>query len=253
MAKGLLFMVVGLLGLEIARRGFSGDDADQGGALAAIAEAPAGRLLVIAMGVGLCLYAVWQLWDGVVSSSDGLLGVAKRIGKLGLAVSYGLLGVTGVEVGLTGSTQQASGGGGATSPESISSTLLGAPGGRLLTAAIGLGTIAVGLYNLRKGISQDFLDEIDTDDLGPTARTALTALGTYGFAARGLMLGIAGALFAAAAWQFDPDQAAGLDDSLRTLATVAYGRWLLALASGGLIAAGLYDAVTFRRQRLGSE
>jgi hypothetical protein len=36
-AKGLLFVVIGLIGLDIARRGWSSEDADQRGALATIA------------------------------------------------------------------------------------------------------------------------------------------------------------------------------------------------------------------------
>ncbi len=248
LAKGLVFATIGALGIEIARRGTSGDDADQTGALAALAGVPAGRVLVFVVAVGLVLFAVWKFWAAAVGDSETPLDVAKRVGTFGLGCSYALLGVTGVQIALNRSGS--SSGGGATSPETIARFLLGVPAGRGLLIGIGLGTFAVGAYHLWKGISVEFLDDIDTKGLSPVARRSLAALGMFGFAARATMLGIAGFLLVSSALNYNPDEAAGLDESLRTLASAPFGRWLLGLASVGLIAAGVYDAVTFRRQQL---
>ncbi len=258
LAKGLLFVVIGILGLEIARRGWSSQDADQGGALEIIAGAPAGRILVGFMGSGLLLYAIWQLWSAFVgeirSPLDDPLDLAKRIGSVGLAGVYGLLGATGVQVAVTGKRSKASGGGsGATSPDGISTFLLDLPGGRLFLAAIGVGTIGVGVYHVAKGWRLEFLDDIDKSGLSELAKKGLSTLGIAGFTARSLVLFIAGALFVSAAWRHDGDKAAGLDESLRTLADAPGGRPLLGVAAVGLIAAGLYDAITFRRQQLAPE
>lgn len=249
LAKGFVFVVIGILGLNIARQGYSADDADQGGALSAIADGPAGRALVLVVGLGLLLFAVWQFWLALTRSADDLLGVAKRIGWAGLGVVYGMLGITGLEIAVTGDKGGSSDGGTA-SPEGITNLAFEIPGGRLLVAAIGVGTLAVGVYHLKKGWQTDFLEDIDTEGLSRRSQRLLGGLGLIGFTARALMLGIAGLLFLVAAWQFDSNEAAGLDQSLRTLAEVTPGRLTIGAASVGLVCAGIYDMITFRRQRL---
>lgn len=255
-AKGLLFVVIGLIGLDIARRGWSSEEADQGGALATIAGAPAGRALVGVMGVGLLLYAAWQLWSGfageVESPFEDPLDSASRIGSVGLSLVYALLGVTGLQAAVTGRTAS-NGESGSTSPEGISTLLLGLPAGRIAVFAIGLVTIGVGVYHLQKGWRLQFVDDIDRSGLSTTARRALIVLGVVGFTARSLMLFIAGALFVIAAWRHDADDAAGLDESLRALAAAPGGRMMLGAAAVGLIAAGVYDTLTFRRQELADD
>lgn len=251
-AKGLLFVVIGLLSMELARRGYSSEQADQSGALETIAEAPAGRALVLTVSVGLLFYALWQVWAALVQDSDGLVHLAKRVGWVGLGLAYGLLAVTGIQIGLSdsGSSRTSSSGGGPTSPSGIAQRLFEIPGGRALVVAVGIGTALVGAYQLRKGIVGDFFDDIVSDDLDRRHRWALRAAGTAGFCARALVLGIAGWLFVDAARKYNPERAAGLDDSLRALASVPHGRVLLLVTGVGLVAAGVYDMTTFRRQRI---
>ncbi len=257
-AKGLVFVVIGILGLSIARRGYSSDDADQSGALSTIVEGPAGRALVLLVGAGLVLFAIWHLWQAatrsidwgsVLTDVDAFLDLCRTVGDVGLGVVYGMLATTAFQAALSGRSS-GSGEGGASSPEGISSRLLDIPGGRIALAAIGIGTVLVGLYHLRKGLQRDFLDDIDLDGLSKVQVRALGVLGVVGFIARAAMLAIAGLLFLTAAWQHDPDEAGGLDQSLRTLAEVGPGRIAIALAAAGLVAAGAYDMVTFRRQRI---
>ncbi len=132
----------------------------------------------------------------------------------------------------------------------MTTRLFDLPGGRVATVVIGIGTIVVGVYHLWRGVDGEFLDDIRTDDLSTRGRLVLATLGGVGMVARAVTLAIAGSLFIVAAWQYDPDRAAGLDQSLRSIAEVPLGRGLLALTALGLTAAGLYDMMTFRRQRL---
>lgn len=249
LAKGFIFVVIGFLGVNIARQGYSSDDADQSGALSAIAAGPAGGALVSVVGLGLLLFAAWQFWLALTRPADSPLNVAKRIGWTGLGVGYGMLGVTGLEIGVSGN-EGGSNDDGVTSPEGVANLAFEIPGGRFLVAAIGIGTIVVGAYHVRKGWQTDFLEDIDTEGLSDPKQKILGGLGAIGFTARALMLGIAGVLFIVAAWQFDSQEAAGLDQSLRTLAEVTPGRITIGAASLGLVGAGVYDMVTFRRQQL---
>ena len=158
--------------------------------------------------------------------------------------------MTGIEAAITGQDRPAPGGGGAATAEGLTTRLFEVPGGRVITAVVGVGTIGVGVYQLWRGFQGGFLEDIETGDLSATKRRALGGLGGTGMVARAVTLGIAGALFILAAWRYDPDEAAGLDQSLRTIAEGPFGRGLLALAALGLMAAGVYDMVTFMRQRI---
>ena len=249
LAKGLLFVVIGLLALEVARRGFSINDADQTGALAELASAPAGRLLVGTTSVGLLLFALWQLWTAVAGDADGPIGPLKRIGWVGLAAGYALIGETGLRIAIDGGRPPSNDDGPAT-PDGLTQRLFDLPGGRWATALIGVGAIAVGGYHLWKGVVGDFLDDIDTGELTDSRRRLLRILGTVGFLARSALLGVVGWLFIEAAWTYDPDKAAGIDESLQALARAPLGQLWLTVAGLGLIAAGVYDAITFRRQRI---
>ena len=253
-AKGLLFAIIGVLAVELARRGSAPEDADQTGALAALAEAPAGRILVAFVSGGLALYAAWQVGAALVQDRTEPIHLARRVGWIGLALVYGLIAHTGMQIALRGgsaaSGSSGSSSGGPTTPGGLSQDLMGLPGGRLVVAAIGIGTIIVGGYHLWKGVSGDFLDDIETDSVDDRWHGPLRALGTTGFAARAALLAIAGWLFIEAARTYDPDRAAGIDQSLRTLASVPAGRILLAVCGIGLFAAGTYDAVTYRWQRI---
>ena len=250
LAKGLLFVVIGLLAMEIARAGYTTEDADQQGALSALASAPAGRGLVLAVSVGLFLYAIWQAWTAVVSDGTEPLQLAKRIGWFGLAVVYALLAETGLRIGLAGGRTSSSSADGATDPTTIAGWLLGLPGGRVAVIAIGAGVGTVAAYHLWKGLTGDYLDDIATEDSGRLHHAALRILGIIGFAARASVLAIAGWLLMKAGWSSQPAWAAGMDETLHTLSTAPLGQLLLALTGFGLAAAGVYDMVTFRRQRI---
>lgn len=252
-AKGLVFVLIGVLAVQLATQGY-GRDADKGGALAEVADtAPAGRWSVGAVGIGLLLFAAWQLWSAVRSEGTEPLQLAKRVGWFGLAAAYSLFGVTALQIAVSGGGGEAGDQQGPTSPTGLSERLFELPGGRIVVAGIGMGTMVVGLYHLVKGVRLDFFDDIETDDLSRHSRRALAALGLAGFVARATLLGIAGSLFVVASWQYDPDEAAGIDESLRTVASAPYGRILLVLCAVGIMAAGVYDAVTYRRRRLAEQ
>ncbi len=120
----------------------------------------------------------------------------------------------------------------------------------VVNVVTGVGTLLVAAYHLQKGLRREFLDDIDTADLDPWQRVGLAGLGVSGFAARAVALGVVGALFLDAAIGRNPEEAAGLDDALRSLQDAPWGAALLTVTAVGLFCAGAYDMITFRRQRL---
>ncbi len=255
LSKGFVFVVIGAIAVQLAGHHWSaGAEANQRGALAVIARQPLGTWLLTLVSVGLLVFMVWNLAQAVVPGSTDAdpMGIAKRIGWFGLGLFYGLVGVMGLGQAWG---QGSSGGGevgarGSSDPATLTARVLDAPGGRWLVVAVAAVVGLIGIYHARKGWRFDFLDDVDTDDLTRGQRRWLGRLGMGGFLARGYVLVVVAGFLMEAAIEYDPDEAVGLDGALRELASVGQGRILLAVTAVGFVVAGVYDMITFRRQRL---
>jgi hypothetical protein len=95
--------------------------------------------------------------------------------------------------------------------------------------------ISVGIAQIVKGVKQNF-----TEDLDRGAPAALRKLGTVGYCARGVALGIIGILFGWAAISYDPEKAGGMDDALSTIRDQPFGLVLLTIMAAGLACFGVY-------------
>ena len=97
-----------------------------------------------------------------------------------------------------------------------------------------------------KGLKKSFLKEIDLASAPPTAERTVTRLGQVGYPAKGVALGVVGALFVWSAVTFDPAKASGLDGALRTVLDVPFGKALLTLVALGIAAFGAFCFVRAR-------
>jgi Domain of Unknown Function (DUF1206) len=68
--------------------------------------------------------------------------------------------------------------------------------------------------------------------------------GQVGFIANGVAVALIGVLVMIAAWQFDPNEASGLDAALRTLAGQPFGPYLLMAVALGLACYGVSASST---------
>lgn len=239
---GLVHLVLAWLALQIAW-GSGGEEASTSGAVETLAQQPLGLVLVWAVAVGMALLALWQLSEAVLGGhvvGDGHRA-ASRAKAAAKAVVYGVISAVAVRVAL--------GGGGGGSEEEAASTLMDLPGGRFLVGAVGIGTLAVGAYHVKKGIGKEFLDDLEGGATTGRTGSAIERLGQIGYAAKGVALGIVGVLFVVAAWRHDEDQAGGLDAALRTLKEQPFGPWLLSVVGLGIGAYGIYCFARARYER----
>lgn len=262
--KGFVYLVVGVLAFRIAVQqwepsstgsGDGGTKANQQGALRSIADEPLGTVLLVALAAGLGIFTIWKLVQAFAGRSGdvGPLNLAKRVGWAGLGIFYGALAWTAARLAFESPGSGSSSGGssgGDTSPQALTARFLDLPGGRLIVAAVGIGIIVIAGYHVRKGVTYDFIDDLETDDLDDEEERWLGRFGLGGFVARGVVLGLSGWFLIRAAVQFDPSDAVGLDGALRRLADLTHGRVILVAVSLGLVIAGAYDMATFRRQRM---
>ena len=242
-ASGLLHLMIGVIALRVATGG-SGQ-ADQSGAIAQLGTAPGGRVLLWACFLGCAALAVFFLAEALLEGRgrSGKEATRKRLKAGGQAVVYGAIGAIFGVYALGGSSDSRE------STQSTSAQLMAHPAGVVLLVAVGLGLIVAAGYFVHKGVTKKFEENLTSLPPG-RAGSAVRALGTAGYVAKGIALGVLGVLFVVATVKSEPAQAAGLDGALKSLQEQPFGVWLLGAVALGLICYGLFMVVRARYQRM---
>ncbi len=240
--NGILHLLIGGIAIGVASGvgAGSGAQADQSGALGALASAPGGVFVLWLVFVGLTALGIWQLLSAaLVRDPDATKRVAHVAGELGKALAYLAIAATAF------SFASGAGSNSASSTKNFSATLLASPGGVFLLIVVGLGVLAIGVVFVVRGVRQSFTKHIRVP--GGSAGKAVVALGVVGYVAKGIAVGVVGILFIVAAATADPSQATGLDGALRAMLALPFGGVILVTVGIGVIAYGLY---CFARARL---
>lgn len=225
-ANGLVHLIIGAIALGIAFG--DGGSADQDGAMRAIKQTPLGGIAIWAVAIAMLALALHAFVSAVAETRRNKTDALKSAGR---GIAYAAVGVTALTAALGSSSDGEQG------AQSFSATLMAQPFGLFLVGAVGVGTAAVGIYFVVKGVRKKFLE-----DVAPPARyrRLVELLGMAGYAAKGLAIFIVGVLFLTAAFTHDSDQAGGLDGALQSLTTVPGGVIALFAIAIGLILYGIY-------------
>jgi hypothetical protein len=245
-ARGAVYALVGLLAVQAAIGGRR-HPTDTRGALQAIAGQSTVLLWLIA--AGLFGYAFWRIVQGFLDrehKGTGLKGLAQRTGRVGSGLVYGSLGVAAVRLAL--GAHRASGGQGGY--REWTARLMSEPFGHWLVAGVGIGVIAGGLFQIRRGWTEKFRKEIRLQEMNATERKLAINSGKLGLIARGVVFLVSGWFLVQAALRTDPSQARGLAGALAALASQPHGTLLLGLVAVGLIAFGAYSLLLARFGRI---
>jgi O-antigen/teichoic acid export membrane protein len=245
-AQGISFGLVAVLAIKLAL-GEGGKATDREGALRTLAHDSFGRVLVIALAAGFGCYALWRLSEAVFGhkvESRRDESAWKRAGALGKAAIYGSLSAAAVSVLLGGN------GGSGKKEKEATAGILGWPGGKWIVMALAAAIAAAALWNLYRGLSRRFLEQLKTGEMSEKARRWATSAGVIGLVARGVVFGLIAWFFFKAAVDYDPKKARGLDGALRKLATAPYGSWLLGIVAAGLFAYGVFCVIQARYRRV---
>jgi|GEM_PF-1653841 hypothetical protein len=157
-ARGYLFVVMGLLALQIALGKISGT-VDYQGAIAATADKPLGKFLLIVVLIGLVFYVLWALAAALfdlLHVGHDLKGLFKRTLLLVNAVIYGLLIPMLVVYISGGSTKTGSQN---FNIGRLASTIFLLPGGKWLVAVVGAALFIGGLFTILSGFRRNFDNE----------------------------------------------------------------------------------------------
>jgi Domain of Unknown Function (DUF1206) len=236
-SKGSLYVLVGVIAADVAI-GESGRVQDREGALAATADTGLGKLLVGVVAAGLFGYAVWRFVEGVVGhplEGGEQVGWIKRLGYFAGSLWY--LGLSALAIAVLVGADEVSG---SRQEDRLTARVMEVPLGRWIVGGLGLGIMAAGAFNLWNGASRRFRDDLKLRKMSDAEETAFTAAGVVGHLARGAVFGLIGFFLVRAAWQYDPNEAIGLDGALAKVLRADYGDTLLAVVATGLIAYGVY-------------
>jgi hypothetical protein len=245
-ARGVMYVIIGWIAVEVAF-GRSRQQADRTGALHSVSATPVGGVLLWLLVVGFAGMTLWRLSEALYGApgTDGRKA-SKRLAALARAVLYGVIAYGVLKYALGEGGPQSSD----TQSVDLTATLLKHPGGQVLVVVIGLGFIGGGLFLAYKAWRKDFRRDLELGRMRTRTRRVVEWLGEFGGIARGVVFVTAGIFLVVAAVDAQPQQAKGLDSSLRALAALPLGQWLLVLVAIGLIMFGLFSCAEAKWLRL---
>jgi hypothetical protein len=238
-----MYIVIGWIALQIAF-GHTRQQADRTGALHELSSTALGKVALWVLVVGFIGMTLWRLSEAIWPTGEGRKA-GQRALALAKAVLYAVIayGVLKYALGL-GAPQSSN-----SQSVDLTATLMRYTGGKALVVVIGLVLIGAGLYLGYQAWRERFRRDMDLGRLSPRTRKTVEWLGRAGGVARGVVFITAGIFLVVAAVEAKPQQAKGIDSSLRALAATPAGPWLLALVAIGLVMFGLFSCCEARLRR----
>ncbi|KOG46034.1 membrane protein [Streptomyces virginiae] len=218
LARGVLYVLVGVLALRVAFGDSGGKEADRQGALQELAGKPFGSVLVWAVGIGLVCMMLWRLSEAVFGAAGGV-------------VAFSVLSFAAGGGGHSGDQQS----------RDATARALELPAGQWLVGAAGLGIAIAGVVIGVQAARRTFRKHLAMGGVSESVRKAVDFLGVAGGLARGVLFAAAGGFVVYAAVRFDPAQAKGMDDTLRSFTATPAGPWLLVVVAVGLMLFGAFS------------
>ena len=245
-ARGVVYIVFGLIAFDIATGDHSGKPSSQG-ALTEMAQQPYGTWLLGIVALGLFAYAVACALGAIRGRGGKKAGESDtkdRVMDAGRAVINASLAVYAVKILMDGRSSS-----GGNTESKATAMVLDWPGGQVIVAAIGLAIIAAGVAQWRKAYKQKFTEGLALEEASDKTRRVVTKLGTVGYVARGIVFALVGWFLVNAAIDYNPDEAVGVDGALLELAGKDYGPWVLGFVGIGTIAFGVWSMVEARYRK----
>ena len=245
-AKGVVYVLTGVLAFMAAFEIGNKDDASQGGVFDAIMHQVFGKILLGILAAGLICYCAWRFLatfkdtENKGSDKKGYLARARYfisgLAYAGLAFSAIRFIFTPVKKG-SGNSQK-----------KVAAEILSEPTGQWLLGIAGIVIIIIGLYQIYLSVSGKFKKHVEEGKSSPDGKTMIYRAGWIGYVSRGLVWMIIGWLFIKAAWMSDSNQAGGTNEAFKWIETSSYGSYLLGAIALGLICYGFYMFVRAKYQ-----
>lgn len=238
---GVVYTIIGFLAAA-AGLGKGGQTTSHEGAIAYLLEKPFGKPLLAVMILGLAGYALWLFASGFADSDrrgDKPKGLAIRAGAIfrGLVYTAFIIEIARMLAGGGGS----GGGGSDQQAQHWTARLMAQPFGRTMVAAVGLGVVGYGAYQLYKAWESKLSKRLHLGAMKAATERKVVLVSRIGIGARGIVFVIVGGSLLMAALRHNPDAAHGTSGALDVLPAP-----MLTAMGIGLIAYGVYAFVNAR-------
>lgn len=248
-ARGVTYALIGTLALAIAAgAGTGGHGPNQQGALALIASAPLGGVLLVAIALGVLGYATWKLCQGVRGrgpEGGGSPKPGERAANVGGGIAYLALCGLAIEVLVGGGSSSGSG-----SPRHAAAGVLSWPGGQVIVGLVGAAIMIGAVVQIFRAIGGKFAEQNKTEQMSHDQRATFLLIGRIGQIARAVAFALIGIFLIKTAVQYNAADAVGLDGALERLRNEPLGPLWLGLVAAGLILFAVFSLFEARYRRL---
>lgn len=240
-AKGIVYILVGVLAAMAAFGQGGSASGGQQGAFRWVLEQPFGKILLGLVVIGLLGYVAWRFImafmdpDGYGSDAKAMF---KRAGFFFSGLTYLFFAFSAARLLLPdgGGGAGGSGGGGR---DMLISKVLDQPFGQILIGIFAAIVIGKGVYQFYKGFLGKFTSHVNEQSMSHKEHEVYTRTGRIGFVARGIVFGILGYFMVKVALESDASEAGGTGEALGFLSGTG-GPYILAVVALGLAAYGIF-------------
>jgi hypothetical protein len=243
--RALLYFVFGLFAVDVALDSGGGAETTTG-ALERVAGSAPGRLMLIALCVGLVALVTWKALQSAAGDPVEGSEATDRAEYAIRAVGYGAVLVAAVSVLVANWDSPSGRASGGNSEQQATATVLEWPGGQFLAIAAGLGIVVFALSQLWVDAWRgEFMQRIATSPLSAAAEHGVDVAGRLGYVAKGVTTAIVGVFLVIVGWQHDPSDTTGLSGAISELGESGWGGavlWVVAIGMFGFALVSLAEA-----------
>lgn len=234
-AKGLVYLVTGVLAF-LAAFNLGGQKAGKLEVIDFLENQPFGKVILVALGLGLCCYALWRFIQSVQDpeniGNDGK-GTVKRVSFFISGLIYMGLGFLAI---IKAFSQSGSGGG-------SKSSMIPTEYQQYIFLAVGICLAGKSIYQFIKAYKGKFTSKFKLKAMSDSnKRKFIKNMGYAGLTARGILVGIIAYFFVTAGLSIGSASSGmkGTASAFSFLQQNSSGPWLMGLVAAGLACYGVY-------------
>ena len=242
--KGGVFLLLGGLALQFAL-GNGGQLTDPAGAVEALLRRPYGRPLAAVIAAGLGLYAAWRFLEAFADANDKGSDRGGLMARAEYAVSGAIYSVLAIDAAILAFARPGDG------DIDLPATLTGSVVGRGLAMLVAAGLFGYGVMQLRRAFGAQLSDRLSHGRVERDMGRWPVRISRFGVGGRAVVLMLMGVvLFRRASTSVAAAAGTDTGDSLRLIAAMPTGHWLLAAVAVGLMAYGVFQLLLARYRRI---
>ena len=245
-SKGIVYVLLGLLGFMAAFELTKDNDANQSGALRFVKELPAGTILLLLLTLGLVCYSTWRGIQAFYNPKQEETKWTKRLRYAFSALAYMAFAYTALKAALEDSSSKGD------QNQKLAGELMNQPLGQVLVGIAALIFAAVGIYQIHYGFSEKYRKHVQDLSLHSQQASLLLKSGKVGYISRGIVWLVIGFLFFRAAIHSAANEAGSTAKAFHFIEGTPYGSYLLGALGLGLVAYGVFNFIRARYEHFTS-